>query len=637
MRGATEERRPPLLAETRTPSIATKSVCSPSADSGIPPRASRDVKPETPEEPQPGPKRGTTDGAELSSSAECCSSHAPASPDSAMVVESTIDSTSLCESQDATSVTSLRATSGGRGHHLSPAAAAARRRRALRTFWQMHKKALLFAFFVVFIVGCLVATALDHRRTVLADLADATMTPSEKDASHVMDAPAMPTVPFYRWNTPMMSFDARAISTTPSPHGGDGDEGELAPVPTSVETEGRIDRSDALNNVQAHDEETPWTAAMRLESTKTTRWERGRLPAVSTSRRWRLREFSDEGGTGSGIRIHAPVLPRDVLHDPFGSSDHFTKDQFEPLYLSKLGTKKLRPNALPSMFIHRKLPKPRKPPLEPNTGALLSSNAYSSEDPSLKGPQSSVQVKGSSPTFVAMADTESVSTGSDNKMCGYNGQAGETNANNVGACLLLAAAAYLESASCSSSYFENKLCSEAAAPHSSCPQVSSHDAAPFNYQALLCDRELLASSPDSPDFLDEELPECTAHNASTTPSVIYTTESSHGECHSLERLRKMGGEIANSTVGNTCCPRGGTLMDAGAASGISRLVAVPLRRPSVVECSAQGLVQHQLWALRKRARKTIGVVRPRLGHAMSASCAFFILPTSPRVTVKFAA
>ncbi|XP_077529909.1 uncharacterized protein LOC144142350 isoform X2 [Haemaphysalis longicornis] len=42
--------------------------------------------------------------------------------------------------------------------------------------------------------------------------------------------------------------------------------------------------------------------------------------------------------------------------------DHFTEDQFEPQILKKLGVKKLKPNATPSIFSHRKPPKPRKPP-----------------------------------------------------------------------------------------------------------------------------------------------------------------------------------------------------------------------------------------------------------------------------------
>ncbi|XP_049517067.1 uncharacterized protein LOC125942863 [Dermacentor silvarum] len=101
-------------------------------------------------------------------------------------------------------------------------------------------------------------------------------------------------------------------------------------------------------------------------------------------------------------------------------------------------------------------------------------------------------------------------------MCGCNWQARETCANNVGVCLLLTAAAYLES-SCNSSDSPNKLCSEAAISYRSCPQVCSQDVAPCNNHTLLADTESLASSPDSPDFLDEEMLEHAAHT-STIPA-----------------------------------------------------------------------------------------------------------------------
>ncbi|XP_064475681.1 uncharacterized protein LOC135389575 [Ornithodoros turicata] len=42
--------------------------------------------------------------------------------------------------------------------------------------------------------------------------------------------------------------------------------------------------------------------------------------------------------------------------------DHFTVDQFEPLILAKTGEKKLKFNAVPSIFSHRPVEKTRKPP-----------------------------------------------------------------------------------------------------------------------------------------------------------------------------------------------------------------------------------------------------------------------------------
>lgn len=42
--------------------------------------------------------------------------------------------------------------------------------------------------------------------------------------------------------------------------------------------------------------------------------------------------------------------------------DHFTEDQFEPIILKNTGEKKLRPFATPSIFLHRPVAKPRKPP-----------------------------------------------------------------------------------------------------------------------------------------------------------------------------------------------------------------------------------------------------------------------------------
>ncbi|XP_075723519.1 uncharacterized protein LOC119178198 [Rhipicephalus microplus] len=41
---------------------------------------------------------------------------------------------------------------------------------------------------------------------------------------------------------------------------------------------------------------------------------------------------------------------------------HFKMDQYEPAILAQTGIKKLKPNAVPSIFAHRPLPKERKPP-----------------------------------------------------------------------------------------------------------------------------------------------------------------------------------------------------------------------------------------------------------------------------------
>lgn len=41
---------------------------------------------------------------------------------------------------------------------------------------------------------------------------------------------------------------------------------------------------------------------------------------------------------------------------------HFTNDQFEPKVLEAHGLKKLKPNAIPTLFSHRPPPKERKPP-----------------------------------------------------------------------------------------------------------------------------------------------------------------------------------------------------------------------------------------------------------------------------------
>ncbi|KAH7940947.1 hypothetical protein HPB49_008318 [Dermacentor silvarum] len=42
--------------------------------------------------------------------------------------------------------------------------------------------------------------------------------------------------------------------------------------------------------------------------------------------------------------------------------DHFTDDQFELVILQSCDTKKLKRQAIPSLFVHRKQLKPRKPP-----------------------------------------------------------------------------------------------------------------------------------------------------------------------------------------------------------------------------------------------------------------------------------
>ncbi|XP_049518757.1 uncharacterized protein LOC125943468 [Dermacentor silvarum] len=41
---------------------------------------------------------------------------------------------------------------------------------------------------------------------------------------------------------------------------------------------------------------------------------------------------------------------------------HFTNDQFEPKVLEAYGKKKLKPNAVPTLFSHLRPPKERKPP-----------------------------------------------------------------------------------------------------------------------------------------------------------------------------------------------------------------------------------------------------------------------------------
>lgn len=41
---------------------------------------------------------------------------------------------------------------------------------------------------------------------------------------------------------------------------------------------------------------------------------------------------------------------------------HFTEDQFEPRILKEFGKKKLRPNAVPTIFSHRPVVKQEKPP-----------------------------------------------------------------------------------------------------------------------------------------------------------------------------------------------------------------------------------------------------------------------------------
>ncbi|KAL3187021.1 hypothetical protein MRX96_026114 [Rhipicephalus microplus] len=41
---------------------------------------------------------------------------------------------------------------------------------------------------------------------------------------------------------------------------------------------------------------------------------------------------------------------------------HFPMDQYEPAILAQTGIKKVKPNAVPSIFAHRHLPKERKPP-----------------------------------------------------------------------------------------------------------------------------------------------------------------------------------------------------------------------------------------------------------------------------------
>ncbi|KAH7980874.1 hypothetical protein HPB49_019756 [Dermacentor silvarum] len=58
--------------------------------------------------------------------------------------------------------------------------------------------------------------------------------------------------------------------------------------------------------------------------------------------------------------------------------DHFTDDQIEPVILQSCGTKKLKRQAIPSLFVHRKQLKPRKPPAKPLSVARTNLDVNSS-------------------------------------------------------------------------------------------------------------------------------------------------------------------------------------------------------------------------------------------------------------------
>ncbi|KAH7959027.1 hypothetical protein HPB49_007361 [Dermacentor silvarum] len=57
-----------------------------------------------------------------------------------------------------------------------------------------------------------------------------------------------------------------------------------------------------------------------------------------------------------------------------GNSKHFTDDQFEPVILARTGCKKLKPNAVPSIFLHRPVPRERKPPRRREKEAVYVTN-----------------------------------------------------------------------------------------------------------------------------------------------------------------------------------------------------------------------------------------------------------------------
>ncbi|XP_075736650.1 uncharacterized protein LOC119161812 isoform X1 [Rhipicephalus microplus] len=215
------------------------------------------------------------------------------SPGGAVRTEFTMGSTSLCESQDVTSVAPLN-VSNGRGRRLSPTSLAERRRQGLRTFWRVHKNTLLYAFFIVLIIGCLTATEMGRRLAVSPQKAVAES--SERD--QMMDAPAVETVPNLSVSSALMSPAAQTASSDP-----------LAPVP--VETEANSDSDVQLNNKEA-----PWKDAKAFGLTTGHR----RQPIAPTSTA--LQEpFSMRDRDVPGERLNAPLLPGDLLHDPFGSLD----------------------------------------------------------------------------------------------------------------------------------------------------------------------------------------------------------------------------------------------------------------------------------------------------------------------------
>ncbi|KAH6946211.1 hypothetical protein HPB50_012165 [Hyalomma asiaticum] len=312
-RGAAQERRSAAHIEGRSSTRSAGSTAH--VDDGT--TASQEEEAAESEEAEHGPE--PDDGAECSASAQTSRSRLVVSSQSSTGVASTVASSSLCDSQDVTSVTSLRA-SCGRGQRLSPMSYAERRRRALRIFWNMHKKTLLMALMVVSIISFITAATVNRRPAAHAHIVAAK--PSEKDGSLVMDAPAVPTLHFTKVKSAFVSPGARGVSTPA--YDEDGDDGAPAPVPTSVQTEATGDMSDAADKVEAVNEGASQSESEALESTRMIRRQHRRVPGASTSTRRRLREASttqsdDEDDSSFGSRVDAPYVPDDVLHDPFGS------------------------------------------------------------------------------------------------------------------------------------------------------------------------------------------------------------------------------------------------------------------------------------------------------------------------------
>ncbi|XP_050022562.1 uncharacterized protein [Dermacentor andersoni] len=264
-----------------------------------PAKSERRASPVTPRGPAAVPAKqqrgeGGADSEASPSSAES-TSHTTTSIESEPVTESTTGSTSLGSSAYESSATSLGATRRtGRGAKAPRGGPS--RRRGFKSWWRAHHDNVLVAALGLFIVACVVATALDRWFSVQASVTTTPVASSERKAVGLLDAPASPVGAAAK-EARTTTVTAAVASTGPSTKGRDRHRA-LASTPASFfEAEASSEPGDITS--EPYTEATDSTT-VRTRSTRGAAVQRRRRPQrrtrASTARRRALESWRRSRG-----------------------------------------------------------------------------------------------------------------------------------------------------------------------------------------------------------------------------------------------------------------------------------------------------------------------------------------------------